>query len=286
MHPGAPHFKLYSSPASQWAGVPLLGLVEKGYDEKEYEVENIDLMGAGNFHPDYVKINRNGTIPSLTSASLEQPLIESADILVYLNDSLPSGLNLAAKDDATSRAVTQLVDLVHSPEVSTNIILLMARDAEEMQAKQNGPFNDFLRKRQDTLEKYHQEIPDSDFYSARRDMNGAIYHHYVSSDGHPQFFQQSQEAYRGFAAGMDKLESLIVLPYAAGSELTFADLHIVPWLAHAMFGAGAKELDDFGSLENLIGKTVPDFKVGPKTREWWGNMMKRESFKRVYPFLH
>ena len=43
MHEGKPHFKLYSSPASQWAGVPLLGLAEKGYDEKEYEVENVDL---------------------------------------------------------------------------------------------------------------------------------------------------------------------------------------------------------------------------------------------------
>lgn len=43
MHTGQPHFKLYSSPASQWAGVPLLGLAEKAYDEKEYEVENVDL---------------------------------------------------------------------------------------------------------------------------------------------------------------------------------------------------------------------------------------------------
>ena len=43
MHEGKPHFKLYSSTASQWAGVPLLGLVENGYDEKEYEVEDVDL---------------------------------------------------------------------------------------------------------------------------------------------------------------------------------------------------------------------------------------------------
>jgi hypothetical protein len=43
MHEGKPHFKLYSSSASQWAGVPLLGLVEKGYDTNEYEVEDVDL---------------------------------------------------------------------------------------------------------------------------------------------------------------------------------------------------------------------------------------------------
>lgn len=43
MHQGHPHFKVYSSTASQWAGVPLLGLVEKGFDESQYEIENIDL---------------------------------------------------------------------------------------------------------------------------------------------------------------------------------------------------------------------------------------------------
>jgi len=43
---------------------------------------------------------------------------------------------------------------------------------------------------------------------------------------------------------------------------------------------------DFGPLEALIQKTVPNFKVGPKTREWWSNMSKRESFKKVYPNLH
>jgi hypothetical protein len=43
MHQGLPHFKLYSSTASQWAGVPLLGIVEKGYKEDSYEVEDVDL---------------------------------------------------------------------------------------------------------------------------------------------------------------------------------------------------------------------------------------------------
>jgi hypothetical protein len=43
MHQGKPHFKVYSSPASQWAGVPLLGLIEAGYPEGEFEVEDVDL---------------------------------------------------------------------------------------------------------------------------------------------------------------------------------------------------------------------------------------------------
>ena len=222
----------------------------------------------------------------MTSPSLPEPIVDSADILVYLNKSQQSGLDLAPKDDNTAETVRQLIDLVHSSDVSTNIILLQARDSEEMKAKQASMFKNFIRRRQEVLEKNCKDFPDSDFYKARRDMNGAIHQHYLSSENHGAFFKQSHDDYRGFAMGMDKLESLIVLPYAAGSEVTFADLNIVPWLAHAMWGAGAKGLDDFDSLETLLRKTVPDFSVGPKTKEWWNNMLKRESFKKVYPQLH
>ncbi len=43
MHEGKPHFKIYVTPPSQWANVPLLGLAEKGYDETEYELVEVDL---------------------------------------------------------------------------------------------------------------------------------------------------------------------------------------------------------------------------------------------------
>jgi len=286
MQDGKPRFKVYSSNASQWAGVVLLGLAEKGYPEGSYEVENIDLLSAGNFHPDYVKINRNGTIPSLTSPSLPERLIESADILVYLNDSRPSGLDLSPKNDATSHTMNKLIELVHSPEISTNIILLDARDSEEMKTKQNSPFNDFLSTRQNVLESHSKQFPDSDFYKSRREMNGAILKHYISSDNHQQFFKSSHDDYRGFAAGINRLESLLVLPYAAGSEVTLADLHIVPWLAHAMWGAGTQNIDDLDTLETLIQKTVSDFKIGPKTKQWWDRIIRRESVKKVYPHPH
>jgi hypothetical protein len=154
-----------------------------------------------------------------------------------------------------------------------------------MKAKQNSPFKTFLGVRQDTLEGYCTQFPDSEFYKARRDGNGAVHKHYVSSDNHAEFFQSCHDDYRGFAAAMTKLDSLIVLPYATGPELTYADLHMVPWLSHAMWGAGGQSIDDFDTLETLIRKTVPDFRIGSKTKEWWGNMVKRESFKKIYHHL-
>ena len=217
---------------------------------------------------------------------MAQPLSQSADILVYLNDSRPEGTNLSPKDDTTTQKMNRLIDLVHSDQVSTNIILLEARNHEEMKAKQSSVFNQFISNRQNTLEKYSKQFPEDNFYRSKRDANGAIHQHYVSSARHDEFFKSCQDDFRGFAAGMDKLESLIVLPYAAGSEITFADFHIVPWLAHSMMGAGAEKIDDLDSLERLLQVTVPDFKIGPKTREWWKNIVERESVKKVYPYPH
>ncbi|OAG39159.1 hypothetical protein AYO21_06542 [Fonsecaea monophora] len=293
-------FKIYSSTASQWAGVPLLGLVEKGYPEGSYEVDNIDLMAdddvgkpvnGGNFHPDYVAINPNGTIPSLTSPVLPAPLVESADILVYLDEGRPEGITLSpgkkGGDVDVVDKVKEVIDLVHSPQLSTNIILLDARDRDELKAKQASPFRDFLAARQAALDGYAAQFPDSDFYRSRRDMNHAIYrHYYLDGDDHQDFFDQSRADYRGFAAGVAQLDATLVLPYAAGPDLTLADLHVVPWLAHAMWGAGSERIDDFAPLEALVRKTVPEFCVGGKVRAWWANMLQRESVRRVYPRPH
>jgi glutathione S-transferase len=85
---------------------------------------------------------------------------------------------------------------------------------------------------------------------------------------------------------VDKLETLLVLPYAAGEQVTHADLHAVPWLAHAMAGVETKEIGDLSKLEVHIQKSVPAFKFGPKLRKWWENYTSREAFKEVYPELH
>ena len=243
-------------------------------------------MQGGNFHPDYVKINPNGTIPSLTSSSLKEPLIESADILEYLNQTRPSGVDLAPKDGATARTTEQLMDLVHSQEVSTDILLISARDPQEMKTKKEGWFKGFLATRQAVLDENSKQFPDSEFYKGRRDGNASVYKHYISAEHHDEFFKSSQEQYRGWAVGMDKLESLIVLPYATGPDLTYADIHMAAWIAHAMWGADGQKIDDFDPLENLIRKTVPDFRIGTKTKQWWANVMQRDAFKKVFPNLH
>ncbi|KAF2092355.1 hypothetical protein NA57DRAFT_69831 [Rhizodiscina lignyota] len=279
---------VYSSTASQWAGVPLLGLAEKDMKEDEYKIEEIDLFGGENFHPDYVKINPNGTIPSLTTKSLPKPLVDSTEILNYLDQRL-AGTSLTPIDTRTREVMQRLIGLVHSDQMGTNLILLHARNKEEMEKKQSSMWNEFLRNRQAKLEKYGGENPELDaFYKPRIRMNGAVNKLYNSPVGedHQTFFTQSDAMFRDFAAGLQQLDSLLVLPYAAGDELTLADLHIIPWLSHAMWGAGGSQVTDFEPLEKLLQISDHGFTIGAKIKLWWSKVGERESFKKCFPVLH
>ncbi|CEL00432.1 hypothetical protein ASPCAL00034 [Aspergillus calidoustus] len=279
---------LYAFTGSQWAYVPLMGLRENGYGPDEYEIVEIDLVTAQNFKPDYLQINPNGTVPSLIAPSLAKPLVDSVEILEYLDRSRPDTTSLTPGDSSGRERVRELIELVHSAQVDTNIILLQGRSQDELEEKKKCPWMTFLSNRQAVLEKYRAEDFSHPLYERKAAENGALLRLYTTgpSQEHNEFFERTQSQYRDFAAGLDHLDSLLVLPYAAGSSVTVADLHIVPWLAHAMWGAGGHEVDDFESLEMLIQHSVPGFRIGERIKEWWANMSKRESFKQCYPALH
>jgi glutathione S-transferase len=243
---------------------------------------------AKNFEPDYLQINPNGTIPSLTAPSLAKPLVDSVEILEYLDQSRPDTSPLIPTDSSSKKRVEELIDLVHSAQVDTNLILLQARSYEELEGKKNSPWMTFLSNRQTTLDKYRAEDPSHPFYERRAAENGGLLRLYTSelTPEHTAFFERTHAQYRDFAGGLAHLDSLLVRPYAAGPLITAADLHIVPWLAHAMWGAGGHEIDDFAPLEQLIQVSVPEFHIGVRIREWWDTMRHRGSFKECYPTLH
>lgn len=247
------------------------------------------VVDGENFAPEYVKINPNGTIPSLTSTSLQKPLIDSTEILAYLDSLRPEGPSLFPKDTKKRSKTEELIAHVHQPKLSTNLILLQARDAQELNAKRNSPSKNFIANRQRRLLKYivaHPEIP---LYTSRTHENGKLYQLYNDSEigpEHEQFFRDSHQGYKDFAAGLNELDSMLVLPYAPGDNITAADLHIVPWLAHALWGAGGNAIYDFDPLEKLIQKSVPNFEFGEKTKTWWKNISTTDMFKKNYPSLH
>jgi hypothetical protein len=185
--------------------------------------------------------------------------------------------------------VEELIAHVHQPRLSTNLILLQARDAQELDAKKASFSKDFIGNRQEKLIKYGATHPKIPLYLSRTPENGKLYHLYNTSNigpDHKQFFANSHQGYKDFAAGLNELDSMIVLPYAASDKVTAADMHIVPWLAHALWGAGGKAIDEFEPLKELIKKSVPDFEFGDKTKTWWRNISATGSFKKNYPNLH
>ncbi|EHK26769.1 uncharacterized protein TRIVIDRAFT_62580 [Trichoderma virens Gv29-8] len=282
----AEKFTIYSSAESQWVGVMLLALEEKGLKANvDYDVKEISLSTGENFAPEYIAINPNGTVPSLTAPSLAKPLTESADILRWIDSR--GTKTLVPQDEARSK---EILDLMHSPSMSTNLILFQARDPVEMESKKKSGWNAFLEGRQTRLDKELAAHPEHSFYISKAAENLAITSLYRAEVGseHKDLYKLTDEMYRTMASGLDKLESLIALPFAAGSRVSEADYNTIPWLSHAMMGANTPvtAVQDFGPLEKLIQKTVPDFKIGPKTKEWWSNVAKTEAFKKVFPVLH
>ena len=109
-------------------------------------------MDAGNFHEDYLKPNKNGTLPALTSPDLKEPLMESTEILEYLDSARPTtGTSLKPKEAQTKAIVDKVIDLVHSSHLNTNLILLQARDSQEMDLVKAN-FGTFIATRQRVLE--------------------------------------------------------------------------------------------------------------------------------------
>ena len=254
----------------------------------EYVVEEIDLVAGDNFDPDYVKINPNATVPSLTTSSLSEPLIESADILAYLDQAHSERPSLFPKHPTERARVDQLIQHVHQSKLTTNLILLQARDEQELIGKKASIWKQFIANRQEKLEKYGAAHPEIPLYSAQTKTNGALYHLYTTdvSPAHEHFFRVTDESYKVFAAGLQELDSLLVLPYAAGKSVTAADYHIVPWLAHALWGAGGSAITEFEPLEKLVQKSVPAFTFGERTKTWWKNISSTNSFREVFPALH
>ena len=244
------------------------------------------LLATGdNFASEYLAINPNGTVPSLTAPSLAKPLIDSVDILRWIDSR--GTKTLVPQDETRSK---EILELMHSPSMTTNLILFQARDSAEMAAKKSSAWNAFLEGRQTRLDKELAAQPDHPFYAAKTAENLSITSLYRAEIGpdHEQLYKLSDQMYRTVAEGLDKLDGLIALPYAAGSQVSEADYNMVPWLAHAMMGAQTpvRAIHDFGPLEELIQKSVPEFKIGSRIKEWWSNISETEPFKQVYPTLH
>ena len=101
-----------------------------------------------------------------------------------------------------------------------------------------------------------------------------------------EFFRTSNIAYDGLVKGLESLEAMLVLPYAAGETVTAADFHIVPWFGHALMAVHEQDIHNLDKLEAHLRKGSPNFRIGEKTRKWWANMNNNPSVNEFYPKPH
>lgn len=245
------------------------------------------LEAADNFSPEYIAINPNGTVPSLTSEVLASPITDSVEIVRYL-DTLRQTNPLVPKTSIAKAKGQQIVDLVHSRQLDTNIILYSARDMLEFDAKKREHFA-FFEARQQRLLAERVANPSQSFYGLKATENSFLYDKYKSPKGiqDTDFFANNYLLYQDFVVGLQRLDALLVLPYGAGAFVSEADFHVIPWVSHALVAAGADPaaIQDWTPLEKMIEKSVPGFKVGKRIKEWWNNVTSEEPFISVYPEL-
>ncbi|POR37737.1 Maleylacetoacetate isomerase [Tolypocladium paradoxum] len=241
-------------------------LAANGLTEADYDVREVDLVSANNVTSSYLAINPNGTVRSLTSSSLNKPVTESVDIL-YQMDALRAGYALVPTDPVTQKTTQAIIDLVHADAASTDVILLHARLEGERAAHPENPLHVSRPKAQEN--SWLNKLYTTDFGNTYLTFSGV-----------------SHEIYRTL---MDKLERAPSSAVRHGRlrHQTGANLHIAPWLAYALAGAGMdpRTIQDFKPLEKVAQKSVPGFKVGPRTK-WWDTITATKAFKKAYPTRH
>jgi glutathione S-transferase len=108
-------FTLYNAPQSTCSQRVRFALHAKGQAFTEHK---LDLFAGDQLKPEYLAINPNGVVPALVHN--DQPVIDSAVILEYLEDILPDVASLRPKDPvraADMRAMMRFVDEVPTPAI-------------------------------------------------------------------------------------------------------------------------------------------------------------------------
>jgi len=137
---------LYSFPPSIWASAVLLGLEEKGFGKDEIDIKTVNLLNGDNLDPAYLRINPNGTVPTLVvplEKTLSAPdvevkykaLTETKKIIEFLDKSRTVISKTRTTSHAPAPALTpvsielsdlnnDIVTLLHSQPADPNFLSL------------------------------------------------------------------------------------------------------------------------------------------------------------------
>lgn len=170
-----------------------------------------DKVKAENFDPEYLEKNPNGTVPTLTAPHLSQPLVDTQQILEYLDQSRPSvkGPKLTPVERQDKSIASAWIELVHSDDLETGVIIFGCLNDSEIHRLQATPFMAYVVARQTALQNYHSADPTDSFYRRKLIENGALYSVLTGSPNADRtaFFADTSAKYTRFAAGLKMLET-------------------------------------------------------------------------------
>lgn len=135
--PDLPKAALYYFPKSIWSTIPLLVLEEKGYAPDEIDLKVVDLHKGEQYTPSYLRLNPNGTVPTLVvplhkTLSLEiesryKAIQDSKSIAEFLDKSRSTQSRTHTTSSAPSPSLSPAT--IAFSAVSEKVIALIRSDA-------------------------------------------------------------------------------------------------------------------------------------------------------------
>ncbi|KAF8508722.1 hypothetical protein BU17DRAFT_99541 [Hysterangium stoloniferum] len=266
---------LYVFPASVWATAPLLAVHELDHADS-IEIEHVNLAEGANFKPAFLKINPNGTLPTL--ATPDKTYKSTADVVKYIIES-------ASKAPGRPSG-TDLIDKLHDSSLDPNFSMFASHSEEAIKAKGGSLPGHFVRGRQAALAQLLQSAPEhAAFYAAKAAQNGqlvAIFGGTAPPEVVQGFIAQSKGHWASIAAfvAADLPGYLPDAGFIGGERPGEDDFHLAVWLARTVAVAGGGNTPEgILALEGALGGTGT---VPKKVQSYWNLWRDRESWKEQY----
>ncbi|CAD6587739.1 MAG: hypothetical protein TREMPRED_004834 [Tremellales sp. Tagirdzhanova-0007] len=276
--------QLYEFSGSCWSNVPKLAISETGYKSGDIEWISINLAEGANFNPEYLKINKEGTVPALVSGG--NTFTDSTTVVTEIVKLAPHPPRVHAHTS------TSIIEEIHAAAHDPNATLLFSRDDQDRDSKINGMVKPFLEGRQKALDKYAPDAPSEfkSFLTSKQKDNKQLLEFYT---GNPdaslsrvlgsimtaeaaQLWKSVGIAIRGvITQALNKNGG----PFAAGDSPSEVDFHMITWLSRTITNTGVEP----GSPSSEVIPKLQEYTGGhtfdPVVGKYWDAWIARDSFK-------
>lgn len=272
--------KLYEFVGSCWANVPKIALSETGYKKGDVEFVSINLAEGKNFDPEYLKINKNGTVPTLVIDG--ETYTDSTTVVSELIKRAPH------PPPTSAHTSTSIIEEVHAEAHDPNATLLSAISDSDREAKIKGLPKGFLEGRQKALDQYAPNAPAEfkDFLEAKQKGNKEFLEFYTGNpdeNARQAAYKQAQELWKSAGIVIRGVITQAINanggPFAAGPNPGEVDYHIITWLARTVTNTGVEPNSPASVAIPKLQEYTGGHNFDPVIGKYWDAWLARDSFK-------